>query len=381
MKKKLLYLSLVLAFTFIAKNVNAQLLIEENFEYTSGDPLIAGAVDDSDNSGTSTTGWLTVKKSNYSAGTNSFAIADNGLSYLNYKGSGVGKAVTFLDNNGQDVYKTFCSSNTGGDAFTGPTTIYISYMINVPEGDKSGSDYFAGLKYNPSSTDVSFFGRMYAKVTGSVVNFAILKSSSTEVPTEWSSDYAVGTTHLLVLKYTLGGLYGTTAVEEEAGFYDDKLDLFINPEVGTSEPTTPTLHYENPLDKDAYRYSSKNVIIGGLASLYLRTPAVGSIPASTIDGIRIGYTWNDIVADSRLSNLQYSKSNDFKYTVENKNLNLSLSTNNYTKYDILSISGISMKSGNLHSNTESIDVSLLNKGVYLLNLNGAKRATVKLVIP
>ena len=143
------------------------MLLEENFNYTSGVPLVEGAVASSDNAATTKTGWLTM--SNSAAGTNCFNIASTGLIYSGYAGSGIGKALNILDNDGQDVFKTFSTSNTNptpGAAFPGPKTVYIAFMINIPAGDKTGTEFFAGIKYSNSATDANYMGRIFAKVSG-----------------------------------------------------------------------------------------------------------------------------------------------------------------------------------------------------------------------
>jgi hypothetical protein len=146
MKKNLLFFACFLAFLTFSTGAGAQLLLEENFDYTAGEPLVKGAVNSSSNSTTTTTGWLTM--SNSTSGTNSFNITTEGLSYAGYAGSGIGKALEILDNNGQDVFKTFSSSNTvptQGASFPGPKTIYIAFLIKIPPGDKDGAEFFAGL--------------------------------------------------------------------------------------------------------------------------------------------------------------------------------------------------------------------------------------------
>lgn len=351
-------------------SVKAQLLLEENFDYTAGAPLVAGAVVSSDNSATSTTGWLT--QSNSKAATNSYNISANGLSYSNYAGSGKGNALNILDNDGQDVFKSISKTNTtptAGDAFPGPKTIYVAFMINVPAEDKDGAEYFAAIKISNSATDMSYMGRISAKVSGKNVQFGI--SKSTTPANTWSGDYPVATTHLLVMKYTMGGLNGISATDE-TNKYDDKVDLYINPTVGSAEPATATLHYENIADKDAYRYGSTG-IIGGLAAMYFRTPGPGAIPASTIDGIRIGTSWTDVVAAGTTEVSSVRNENQIKIFMDQsqKQLKVNLGNNSFNQYEIYSITGSKMAGNRIIQNNFTVDLNSVRSGIYIVKMVGA----------
>lgn len=380
MNKTLLYFCFSFLLCLGGYNVNAQLLLEENFSFTSGAPLVAGAVASSDNSATSTTGWLTM--SNSGSGTNCFNISANGLTYTGYAGSGIGKALDIIDNDGQDVFKTFSASNTNptpGAAFPGPKTLYIAFLINVPAGDKTGSEFFAGIKYSNSATDANYMGRIFARVSGTNVQFGI--SKSTTPSTTWSGDYPVSKTHLLVLKYTMGGLNGTTSAEE-TNKYDDKVDLYINPVPGAAEPTA-TLHYENSADKDAYRYGSSNSIIGGLAALYFRTPPVGAIPASTIDGIRVGDTWSKVVAAGATAVPSVANEDAIKIYMDQaqKQLKVNTGNNNFTRYEIYSVTGSKLAECNIRQNAFSINTNSFKEGIYLIRLNGnGKSFSSKIIV-
>lgn len=321
--------------------------------------------------------------SNSGSGTNCFNISANGLTYAGYAGSGIGKALDMLDNDGQDVFKTFSASNTNptaGAPFPGPKTVYIAFLISVPAGDKTGTEFFAGIKYSNSATDANYMGRIFAKVSGTNVQFGI--SKSTTPSTTWSGDYPVAKPHLLVLKYTMGGLNGAT-VTEETNKYDDKVDLYINPVPGAAEPTA-TLHYENSADKDAYRYGSSNSIIGGLAALYFRTPAVGAIPASTIDGIRIGDSWARVVASgtTEVSSLGNDKQIRIFMDQSRKQLNVNLGTTGFNQYEIYSIAGSKVAGSLISQNDFSVDVNPLKSGIYVIRMKGAASSfSSKIIVP
>jgi hypothetical protein len=369
MKRNLLIFACFLAFLMISPGVGAQLLLEENFDFTAGEPLVKGAVNSSSNSATTTTGWLTM--SNSSSGTNSFNITAEGLTYAGYAGSGLGKALEFLDNNGQDVFKTFSASNTvptQGASFAGPKTVYIAYLIKIPPGDKDGAEFFAGIKYSNSATDANYFGRMFARVSGTTVQFGITKS--TTPCNNWTNEYPIDKTHLIVLKYVMGGLNGTS-VSEETGKYDDKVHLFVNPAIGTAEPAA-TLSYENAADRDAYRYGSTNSIIGGLAALYFRTPGEGAIPALTIDGIRIGDSWSKVVAagTTNIPTLADRQTVSMYVDQRTKSLQLNTGQNSFNQVELFTITGSKVLEQRLSGNSMSVNMGALKEGIYIVRLNG-----------
>jgi hypothetical protein len=373
MKKHLLILNFTVIFLMTGYMVNAQqLLFEENFNYTSGDPLVKGAIASSDNSATTTTGWLTISNTT-SSGTNSFNISANGLIYAGYAGSGIGKALDYIDNGGQDVFKTFSSANTiptPGAAYPGPKTIYLAFLIKVPAGDKDGAEYFMGIKYSNSAGDNNYFGRIFTKVSGNNIQFGISKSTA---PTNtWTGDYPIDKTYLLVLKYTMGGLNGANNTEE-TNKYDDKVDLWVNPAIGGAEPAVATLHYENAADRDAYRYSTSNSLIGGLAAIYLRTPSTaGAIPAATIDGIRIGESWGKVVSPSTKAITPGNTENIRVYSnYANKFLTVDPGDNRFNQYEIYSVSGAKIMNEAIESKEIKIDYRSLNKGIYVLRLTGS----------
>ena len=371
MKKSLLFLNLTLVFLVSSYLAGAQLLFEENFNYSAGEPLVKGAVASSVNSATTLTGWLTISNTASSA-TNSFNIAASGLTYTGYPSSGIGKALEYIDNGGQDVFKTFSSANTNptpGAAYPGPKTVYVAFMIKVPAGDKDGAEYFFGIKYSNSASDNNYFGRIFAKVSGDNVKFGLSKSTA---PTStWSEDQPISKTHLLVLKYTMGGLNGAN-VTEETGKYDDKVDLFINPAIGTTEPSIATLHYENAADRDAYRYSSSNSLIGGLAAIYLRTPSTaGAIPASTIDGLRVADSWAKLfTTTTAISNSAGKKEIRIYTDISANDLCVEPGSGDYRQYEVYNISGVCVASKTIGGQHFRIDLDGLKKGIYILKLKG-----------
>lgn len=374
MRNKIFTLFFTLLFLNAAM-LQAQILLEENFDYDANRPLIQDAIANSDNFD-GVTGWST--QSNSLSGTNCFTITSAPLTYNGYPGSAIGNALKYNGDAGQGVFKLF-PKNIRND-----TTVYISFLVNFPSAAVSGGDYFVGIKMEPSATSTNWGGRLFASVdptyTNEEVSLGINKMSggtTTWVNATTGPFLPANTTHLIVIKYHVGVLNGTTAAEE-AGKFDDEMSLYINPPLSGTEPTTPVLKHVNPAQNDLYRYTSSGIVFGGARGLYLRASAAGNAPAYTIDGIRVGLKWTDVVQAP--SGLKTASAANFSYRIENKTIVVAASDFNYNSYELYSLSGQRLLSGSLTESNGKIDVSELNKGVYVLGLQGNQRASAKIII-
>lgn len=373
--KKTTFATLILSVLFNIFNANAQLLLEENFDYDAGRTLILNPVASSDNYD-GVTGWST--QSNSAAATNCFDITAAPLNYNGYVNSGIGNALKYNGQAGQGVFKLF-SKNVRNDS-----TVYISFLINFPADAVSGGDYFLGIKMEPSAGSTNWGGRLFAKVeptfTNEEVTLGINKMSggtTTWVNATSGPFFTVNKTYLMVIKYKVGVLNGTSAATE-AGKFDDVMELFVNPSTAGVEPTTATLRHADPTQNDLYRYTSSGIVFGGARGLYLRTPAAGNAPAYTIDGIRVGLTWAEVVpAPNALKN---ASADNFSFRVDaNKQISVFTSARMYNSYNLVSLSGQQLLSGTL--NNQKINASALKSGVYILNLVGSQKASAKIMIP
>ncbi len=372
--KKTTFIS-ILVFAFVCLgNVNAQMLLEENFDYDANRPLIMDAVASSDNYD-GVTGWST--QSNSTSGTNTFNITSAPLIYNGYISSGIGNALKYTGEAGQGVFKLF-PKNIRNDS-----TVYISFLVNFPNVAVSGGDYIVGLKMEPSATSTNWGSRLFIAVdptyVGEEVTVGINKMSggtTTWVNAASGPFYPANTTHLFVIKYKVGVLNGNSNTEE-AGKFDDEMSLFVNPPLTGVEPSTPVLKHVDPNQNDLYRYTSSGVVFGGGRGLYLRASAAGNAPAYTIDGIRVGEKWEDVIPAP--SGLKNATANNFSYRIENKTISITASTFNYSNYELLSLSGQQLLKGSLTANNQ-IDISNIKSGVYILSLGGNQKASAKIMI-
>lgn len=134
--------------------------------------------------------------------------ASNGLTYTGYNTTAGNAAL--LDNNGQDVNKSFAAPVTSG-------SLYYSFLVKVTS---AVDGYFAHLGTAPSS----FVGRVFAKpsATTGKINFGVANGTAVYGTT----DYDLNTTYLIIVKYdvsTTGALSlwvkssGVPATEAAAG--------------------------------------------------------------------------------------------------------------------------------------------------------------------
>ena len=253
--KKLCTFMALLAVIFLYTGVsNATGLLTEDFSYTAGDTLGVNG------------GWLV------NSGTGPMTIATSGLSYSTLLGSGVGNSINFGVGT-QDVYKPLSTTVTTG-------SIYASLMINVTTMSSTAGDYFFTLG---SSTSI-FGGKIHVRKDAvSGIDFGLSRQSNTSVTTAaapvWSTSQSLGTTHFLVLKYTM-----------IAGASNDQVDLWIDPAVGVTEPSATLTSTDGGINSNE---------ITNFVNCFLRQATPGTTsPTSIIDGIKVATTWAEVTPSS-----------------------------------------------------------------------------------
>ncbi len=121
------------------------------------------------------------------AGTQAVDVGiSNGLAYTGY--STVGSNAARLDNNGEDVYKTFTPAVTSG-------SLYYSFLVNVTSGD---AGYFTHLVVSGTN----WVARVYVKpsATAGKINFG-LSNTGTASYSATPTDFDLNTTYLVIVKY------------------------------------------------------------------------------------------------------------------------------------------------------------------------------------
>jgi hypothetical protein len=268
MKKLYILTSLFVALTLSSVG---QILLDENFEYGS------------------TSGNLTALTNNwvlYSGGPNpNLVYLTTSLSLTNYPPSGLGGAIIADPSKAEDAAATFSSQITTGN-------VYASALINVSSA-ASTEAYF--LHFKPNTSTSIFTCRLYGKDDGSGNLLFGVREGNESTTVYSSTNYSYGTTYLVVLKYdfTLG-----------------EASIFILPTVSLTEPTP-----------DASSNAGTNATL--IDQICVRQAT--NIPLSTIDGIRVATTWEDLfepypaslTADITSSeNATCSNTNDGSVTIE-----------------------------------------------------------------
>ena len=269
MKHHLLSMFAVLALTAqtaVAADVPATRLFTETFNsYTAGNELY-----------TASKGVWLLYGSNPEA---PIEVTAKSLEYKDYSAA-TGNCVT-LGNvaNGQDLW---CSVGTDKTVKTG--SIYTSFLLNVSEAPTSKQGYFlsyfnqskAGMKDKGSSSE---YGRIF--ILGDAADktkyeLGITRFTAVKDVVKASSTLDIGTTYLVVLKYTI--------VE---GGNNDVVELFINPAVNGTEPATASAKYDSEVGSDV------SLTYGGFLGVELRQCQSGSYnaPVCKIDELHIATSW------------------------------------------------------------------------------------------
>ncbi|WP_208295646.1 ExeM/NucH family extracellular endonuclease [Fibrivirga algicola] len=197
------------------------------------------------------------------AAPNSISALAPGLTYSGLTTAGGSASLT---TSGEDVNRTFASQTSG--------SVYASFLVQVTTA-QSGGDYFLNL--GPSPIGTAYFGRVHVKSVSGGIQFGLIKAA-TETVTYNPTTYSLGTTYLLVLKYTF--VSGTT---------NDQVSLFIEPALGQPEPT-PAISL-TPTTGDATQ-------IGAVA---LRQGGSGTAAGLRVDYIRVGTSWGDVTSSNGTS--------------------------------------------------------------------------------
>lgn len=241
------FLRTLFVFLFLPASFSFGQFFIENFDYPAGDSLTQH-------------GWTA-----HSGTTNAIFVTSPGLTYTGYPSSGIGNAAT-LTTTGQDVNQQFTPITSGA--------IYASLLVNVASAQTG--DYFFHLGL--SQTTSIYMGRVYVKnaLNGNLA-FGLSKTSlggAGGIQAVYSdSIYTTGVTYLLVLKYQFN-----------PDTNDDIAYLFINPPISIIEPTPDLTHG-----------LSNNPDPANIGGVYIRQGSASLASNLTLDGIRIGTAWSDVI--------------------------------------------------------------------------------------
>ena len=240
---------------------------------------------------------------NAPAGVANPSVIEGNLSYPGLPAS-TGRSM-FIDGaqNGGGARVAFGTEYGAG---AGGTTVYYSGLLRVTNlTGASGSSFYGGLQFNPSSvTGGGMTGTSNTSAAALCVNPVLGDPTHYNLGIAYrdagarifagSGAYAQGDTLFFVVKH-----------EIRPGNKDDVSSLYIFRDDGTtadpipaSEPLTPTVMSANSASTAQfdYLYNASGVAIdNNLRSILFRSNAVQP-DANTFDDIRVGGSWSEVVA-------------------------------------------------------------------------------------
>jgi hypothetical protein len=272
---------LIFSCCFLINTAFSQILFTEDFNFPSG------AVNDSIGGGVGTTTALgdTIWKKHSGAGTNGRAVkyTTTSLSYSGYYGSGIGGAARFQHTVGSaDINGSLGTSINSG-------TVYTAFMLKVDStgGNDSTCDYFFHYCDLYGATNLTNFRAKLFICAGSdsSTKFKIgiskglnAKPTAAQLtaggskPTFSTTEYNIGQTYLVIVKYTFNTTSG-----------DDVTNLFVlSGAIPAVEPTP---------DATSIDATSAASDLSRIQSICIRQGSIGRT-AATIDGIRVFTTWD-----------------------------------------------------------------------------------------
>ncbi len=331
-------------------------LLVENFDYDAGAQLRDH-------------GWT----SHSAFETSPILVSSEGLSMLStaYAGNNIGNAALVI-NNGSDENKPFTSYVEQPNEGEAPKHTYASFLMKpngeIPVATGTIRPYFFHFGMysdteNPefSSLSTAFRARTFI-YPGTLPNtFRLNLSFNENVPDEanLTSNFNSNNVHLIVLKYT-----------SIAGADNDEVSLYVFKDGDdiSSEPTTPTI---GPL-----KGTNMDVVLQAVAlRQYQENQNV------IVDGIIVRDHW-DLTSDpsSVRDNVSSPLLKIYPNPVNNNIVTIESSSQEPMKISITNIQGSQILNSSDYDN--SIDVSGLKSGVYILQINqNHKIQNHKLVIP
>jgi hypothetical protein len=346
MKTKLLLVSTLLlgAFQSFAQTASnpSTLPFYDGFNYTVGGSLVGQG------------NWT-----NATTGTVDDILVAGSMSYPGLPTS-VGNSVN-LKGSGSDPIKYFTDQTTG--------TVYYSFLVTINDDtidfyNANNSVQTAGLQFislgqqsatTPANTNYGACVFIRRNDANGVINFGYTLDSTTS-NTQWSSiSVFTGTTYLIVASYT----FDATAPTGK---------MWINPVVTPAEPAAT-------VTSSAFTNNRLN-----LDRIYIRQDSNAKTPNFDIDELRIGTSWNQVTGTTLGVNSNVLNSVSIYPNPAKNSFNIKSDGINIDTITVFNLDGKTVLKSN-NNTTNTVDVSSLTKGVYLVKLQSANdQITQKLII-
>jgi len=268
---------------FIGFNVNAQLRIVENFNYSAGS--IIGQIN---NTGAVVNLTWTEAVNTVPADGAPFArfTVTDPLTFPNYIASGIGNAGlfdVFVGTTNQD-YRIQLGDLAGNDRILPAQSedAYMAFMLRIDTSASSGGMNIVGLSQSPTAPNTRLWVQRIG--SGASVQYRLGVSrgnAGSNGDVAWapqSADLNPRQTYLIVFKAAVVSSGSTTDGTIQ------QTQLFINPVPGQPEPA-PIVSSTNT-----------NAAINAVSGLFMRANGSNGYVTAAIGGIRVGTTWEDVVA-------------------------------------------------------------------------------------
>ena len=314
------------------------LSISLSFGQASEDFLYSGALNAS--------GWQT------HSGTSGQLVTSNGS--LSYTGITTAmNKVAFVAGNSEDVNKSVGTPITA--------TTYFSAIINIPNttGLTTAGDYSLAAGAAAGTPVSVLVARLFIKTsaTAGSFNIGLVNNSGTGTLTSYvATDYPVGTPVFVVVKYDR-----TTGIAS----------LFVNPTIGTAEPTATLINN-----------SSTGAAPAQIASIVLRQAGTATSGTGNVefDAIRIADNWTYVtgavlsILENEISGLKV-----YPNPISGNVLNIETTLNGTKAITIFDVLGKQVLNTTIENTT--VNIGTLNAGVYVVKVTEeGKTATTKLVV-
>jgi len=270
---------------------------------------------------------------------------------LSYTGlTPAGNSASFAAD-GIDCFSPITPTSTG--------TIYYSFLMNI--GSMAGvTDANGGYIAGFGETNTNLGATLWTKrVDDTNFNLGIeVRTANAANTTFDTASYQTGQTYFVVVGYTFNS--ATTA--------DDVVSLWVNPVVGSPEPTATITDTHAATD------------ILNASRFFLRQDSSTETPTVQVDELRIGTTWVDVVpATAGLNDNNIDGLTMYPNPLSGNTLYLTSTANADMSVQIFDLLGKEVVKANVINNT--VNVAKLTAGVYVVKITEeGKTATRKLVI-
>ena len=343
MKAKLLFLS-TLFFTFCGTYAQVTLPFYEGFNYTTGDLLITAGT----NAGLGS--WMIPSFQSAGSTTDPFVVDSPTWTLPSNLTAATGKAIEFVGG-GDDPVITIPNQGSTG-------VIYSSFVFRITDQSavtvNNPGYFYSFAKVASSGTSLNYTSCVYAtKLTDTTFNLGISENNNTTNAVFTTTPLNTNTSYFIVISYDIDNAVSS---------------MWINPVVNGTQPSTTFVTNETATSTRT-----------DLTMVRLNLDQNAKTATTNLDEIRIGNTWNDVVPSTTASLTTNALADIKLYPNPVKNTLFVDSKVTIDSVSIFSVDGKVVLNQNAIINN-TIDVSYLSSGIYVVKLNSNENVLTKKII-